>query len=414
MQKTKRILCAAVAAIMLLFTAGCSTPEVAMSVGDRDYSTGEYLAYLYSTSNTIYGYYAQFSDVTAMWNQTWPYSNPYAREASDADEVSETSDAAAEEEQVSTAEYIRRATKDTILYMAAIEALMKENGITLSDEELADAKTHLAEHTDSDLRALGFSLDNYKKMYLATNYNEKALLHGLYGKGGKSEVPESELRTYFDENYLVYEIIQIALVDSEGNPLEADKEAEVRARIDKYMGVYQQTGDFDKAIEAYDNEGTSSDETSDVSDVSDVSEDAADETSDVSEEAVQVVSGPELNEDGSVKNVTTNRSVNVVEIDAQTADENLVKAIRSVDEGDVKIVEYKQDGKSDMLALLYRIDPDGTGRETYYDDSVDELLQKVKEDEFKALVWDKMDEQAPSVKVDQRAIDMCKPENFFN
>lgn len=402
MLKTKRILCAVLAAIMLLFTVGCSTPAVAMKVGDREYSTGEYLAYLYSTSLTIYNYYAQFSDVTAMWNQTWPYSNPYAREVSEA-ETSETSDVA--DERVSTADYIRSATKDTILYMAAIEALMKENGITLSDEDKADAESKLATYTDSGLRALGFSLDNYKKMYLATNYNEKALLKGLYGKGGKSEVPEGELRGYFDDNYLVYEIIQIALVDSEGNPLEADKEAEVRARIDKYMDVYQQTGDFDKAIEAYDNEGTSEEEVSDVSDVSD----------EVSEEASEEASEPERNEDGTVKNVTTNTSVNVVEIDAKTAsDQDLVAAIRSVDEGTAKIVEYKQEGKSDMIALIYRIDADGTGRETYYEDSLDELLQKIKEDEFKTLIWDKMDAQASTVVIDQKAIDMCKPENFFS
>ncbi|MBR3289582.1 MAG: hypothetical protein IKI63_02260, partial [Clostridia bacterium] len=353
-------------------------------------------AYLYSTANTIYSYYANYGDVTAMWNQKLPYGNPYAREVSEASEVSETSDTA--DEQVDTAEYIRRSTKDTILYMAAIEGLMKDNGITLSDEDKADADTKLAGYTDANLRALGFSLDNYKKMFLATNYNEKALLHGLYGKGGKSEVPESELRAYFDENYLVYEMIQIALVDSEGNALEADKEADVRARMDRYMGVFEQTGDFDKAIEAYDNEGAAGD----TSDVSDVSED-------VSEEA----SEPELNEDGTVKNVTSNKSANVVEIDAKTAEENLVKAVRSVEEGTAKIVEYKQDGKSNMLALIYRIDPDGTGRETYYDDSVDELLQKIKETELKTLIWDKMDAQAPTVVVDQRAIDMCKPENFF-
>ena len=401
MLKTKRILAAVLAAIMLLFTAGCSTPEVAMKVGDREYSTGEYLAYLYSTTTTIYNYYAQFSDVTAMWDQTWPYSNPYAREVSE--EVSETSDAA--DERVSTAEYIRSATKDTILYMAAIEALMADNGITLSDEDKADADTKLAGYTDSSLRANGFSLENYKKMYLTTNYSEKALLHGLYGKGGKQEVPEEEIRGYFDDNYLVYEIIQIALVDSEGNPLEADKEAEVRARIDKYMNVYQQTGDFDKAIEAYDNEGTSEEEVSEVSD----------EVSDVSEEAAEEVSEPERNEDGTVKNVTTNKSANVVEIDAKTAsDQNLVEAIRGVKEGEVKIVEYKQEGKSDMIALLYRIDADGEGRETYYEDSLDELLQKVRQDEFKTLIWDKMDAQAPTVVIDQKAIDMCKPENFFS
>ena len=404
MLKTKRFLCVMLAAIMLLFTVGCSTPAVAIKVGDREYSTGEYLAYLYNATASMVAYnYYMTGDMSSLWKQTTSYTNTFARETSGDDEG----------EQVSMAEYFRRSTKDTILYMAAIESLMAEYGIELSDENKADAENNGYSNqllavlgftaTDSYTRALGFSLDNYKKMYMAVNYNEKALLHGLYGKGGKLEVPEEKLRAYFDENYLVYEIIQIALVDSDGNPLEADKEAEVRARIDEYMSVYQQTGDFDKAIEAYDNyggENTTNDETSDVSD----------ETSDVSDE----VSEPELNEDGTAKNVTTNRSANVSEIDGKTyTDQSLVEAIRSVPEGEVKIVEYKQNGNDNMLALIYRIDADGTGRETYYDDSQEELLQKVCEDDFKKLIWDKMDAQAGSVKIDQRAIDMCKPENFF-
>ena len=400
MLKTKRFVCVVLAALVLLFTAGCSTPEVAMKVGDREYSTGEYLAYLYNTANTIYSYYANYSDVTTMWDQQLPYANPYEREVSQA-ETSDVSEAASNSTMISTADYIRQATKDSILYLSAIEALMKDNGITISEDDQKEADAALATYTDASCRALGFSLENYKKMYLASNYNEKALLQGLYGKGGVKEVPESEIRAYFDDNYLVYEMIQIALVDSEGNALDADKQAEVRERIDRYMDVYQQTGDFDKAIEAYDNEGTSTEETSDMSD----------ETSE--EASAEEVSEPERNEDGSVKNVTSNKSVNVVEIDAATAEENLVAAVRSVDEGEVKIVEYKQDGKSDMLALVYRIDADGTGRETYFDDSVDKIIQTIKADEIKELVWDKMDEQAPTVVIDQRAIDMCKPENFF-
>ena len=104
----------------------------------------------------------------------------------------------------------------------------------------------------------------------------------------------------------------------------------------------------------------------------------------------------------------------MIEIDAKAySDQHLVAAIRSVKEGEVKIVEYKQGGNDDMIALIYRIDADGTGRETYYDDSRDELLQKVCEDDFKNLIFDKMDEQVSSLQINQSAIDTCKPEDFF-
>ena len=393
----KRVFILLVAMALLIFT-GCSTssntprsstttaePDSVISVGDRVYSTSEYKAYLYNSAAMIYAYYAYYADPSTMWEQVLPYSNPYARETSGDDEG----------EQVNTAEYIRRTTKDTILYLAAIEALMTEYGIELDDTDKAEAEANGYvddlmnvvgfDATESTARSLGFSLADFQKMYLATHYSEKALLHGLYGKGGKQEVPEKELRAYFDENYLVYEIIQIALVDSEGNPLSSDDAAQVKARINQYLAVYEQTGDFDKAIEAYDNYGTE-----------------------------DPLSDAETYEDGSANNVTNNKSVNVIEIDAKAySDQHLVAAIRSVKEGEVKIVEYKQGGNDDMIALIYRIDADGTGRETYYDDSRDELLQKVCEDDFKNLIFDKMDEQVSSLQINQSAIDTCKPEDFF-
>ena len=50
MLKLKRLACAALSAVMLLTaaaTAGCSTPKVAMTVDGTEYSSGDYLAYLY-------------------------------------------------------------------------------------------------------------------------------------------------------------------------------------------------------------------------------------------------------------------------------------------------------------------------------------------------------------------------------
>ena len=95
------------------------------------------------------------------------------------------------------------------------------------------------------------------------------------------------------------------------------------------------------------------------------------------------------------------------------ADQDLVKLIRSVDEGEVAIAEYNQNGKSKMAVLVYRIDPDGKGRDTYRADSTEAIVKALRQDDFDKAVKAKEDAQADSVKINSRAVKMCDPKSFF-
>lgn len=397
MSNMKRIIAFVMVLVMAIFAVGCSTPSVAISVDGHDYSTGEYLAYLYNNATMLYYYYSNYGDVSTMWSQTLPYSNPYTLDEEEEESKKEDTDTSKEEEEkYEIAKYLELETKDQILYLAAIESLMKEYGFSISDEDKKEAEDALKSYSESDLITKGFSFENFKKMYLATNYDENTLFDGLYAKGGKKEVAEKEVRKFFDDNYLAYEIIQITTVDSDGNTLAEDEVNKIQERLEKYLEVYESTGDFDKAIAAYDKDNSSE-------------EDAKEEET---EEDTDSEGG--RNYDGTITNVTSNNSENVRTLDASSAtDEDLVKAVRSVDEGDVKIVEYDQDGTSHMKALIYRIDPDGKGRETYYEDSKSSVLKSIKGDEFKKLIIDRMDKQSSKVVVSDRALGMAKPEEFF-
>lgn len=60
MLKRKRAASVVLSAAMILSmgaAAGCSTPAVAMTVGNDTYSTGDYLAYLYNTYSQVYQNY---------------------------------------------------------------------------------------------------------------------------------------------------------------------------------------------------------------------------------------------------------------------------------------------------------------------------------------------------------------------
>lgn len=409
MRQLQRTLALLMVLVLAFFAVGCSTPSVAISVDGREYSTGEYMAYLYNNATSLYYYYSNYGDVTTMWDQELPYTNPYTLTESSEEESKVESKAesgtesgtetSATEESFKIAEYLQKETTDQILYLAAVEALMKENDISISDENMKKAYADLEQYSEEDLLTKGFSKENFSKMYIATQYDEDTLFDGLYGKGGKQEVAEKDVRAYFDKNFLAYEIIQITTVDADGNSLSESEIAKIRERLEGYYDVYEQTGDFDKAVAKYD---------------ADSSSDKSDSTKeDTTEEDSNSEGG--LNWDGTITNVTSNTSDNVRTMNAATeSDQDLVKAVLSVDEGDVEIVEYNQNGTSAMLALIYRIDPDGKGRETYYDDSRSDVLKAIKSDEFKELCVKKMEEMSSKVVINKRALNMVKPKEFFS
>ncbi len=403
MKTMKRALCLALCLALAVMAVGCSTPKVAMTVGDTEYTTAEYLAYLYQNASQIYQYYSYFGDVSTMWDQTMPYENPY--DMSEEEETSEASEAS-EAETGTTAtgagveikdngiaipEYIKTATKDQLVFLTALKAVMDENGLKISDDDLKAAETALASYQEADLLDKGFSLENFKKMYLATTYYEDTVYDGMFGVKGKQATKQADIDKYFDDNYLAYEIIQVALVDTDGNALTDEEIAAKKADLEGYRNVFYATGDFDEAIAAYDS-ATAAD-----------SEDTEKKEYDT-------------DYDGEPKeNVTSNNSQNVQTVDAgsDNADQDLVKLVRSVKEGEVAIAEYNQNGKSKMAALVYRIDPDGKGRDTYRADSTDAIIRTLRESDFKALVKAKVDALEPTVSVNKRAVKMCDPKDFF-
>ena len=404
MKTMKRALGMVLALTLAVFAFGCSTPATAMSVGEVDYPTSEYLAYLYQNASQIYSYYSYFGDTSTIWSQTLPYENPYDFSADDEDEADEekaetttTATGAAieiEENTMPIADYIKKATQDQLVYFSALKALMDENKLAISEEDLTAADNAMATYKEADLLEKGFSLDSFRKAYINSTYLEDTVWMGLFGKDGKQATKQADIDKYFDDNYLVYEIIQVALEDSEGNALTEAEIADKKAELEGYRNVFYATGDFDQAIAAYDAATTVDSENANDADKTKYDTDYAGEPK---------------------ANVTSNNSQNVQTVDAgaDNADADLVKLIRSVKEGEVALTEYKQNGKNRMAALIYRIDPDGKGRETYRADSEEAIIKSLRKADFEKLVQAKMDAQKDSVKINARAVKMCDPQKFF-
>ena len=365
MKKIQRIFSLVLAGVMMLTVlAGCSMPKIIVggtpktvgTVDNREISTGEYLAYMYTSFMNVYYYqglyqYAQYG--LDAWGQELTYGE---------------GDAA---QKVSVAEYIRLATRDDMLAQAAMRQLMAKYDINWDEEELKELEESFATADESEFLAMGISKENMLNAYKNTSLNESALFKGLYGKGGDREIAETDLKKYFDENYLSYKIISVSLTDSEGKEL-GDKDKKVYTDLlNGYLADYNKDKNFEAVVDKYNKY-----------------------TAEKSESTEEVKASTD--ED------------NRRNADATDMDEYLVKEIRKIEVGKAAVVEYKASGSTPTAALILRIDPNSD--EDLYTESGDAIIRKMKGEELEKEISD----LAAKVQIDlkKNAVKKCDPKKF--
>ncbi len=410
MSKWKRVACAVLCVLMLtVAAAGCSTPENAMTVNGEDVTTGEYLANLYNIFYQMYYnqglyYYEQYGQ--DVWGQSYTYGEGDATQKLVLDD------------------YIKQIAQDAIVRQKAVASLMGTYGITLTAELQEELDTQMESVSNSTFLQYGFNKESYRKMTTAYYYNEQALFYGLYDEGGQRAIPEKDIRAYFDKNYLTYKIIEISLVDSDGNALDEEEIAEIMEQLEGYLAIYNETGDFDKAIEQYtEDSDTSSTTTTTGSETTTTAsgENTTAETTTTTAKETTTTAGGETTTTTDASTTTTGSDEeeeeeadpNLVELVAEKAsDQELVKAIQSVEEGTAKIVTYNKGGTKNTAALILRLDPEGEGREDYYEEKHDNVIYNMKWDEYDAEVKELI--ATYTVEVNQKAIKMCDPKSFLD
>lgn len=413
MRTFKRIACAAVAACFAfsLTLTGCSTPEYAMTVDGRQYTTGEYLAYLYN----VYYSMAQNMAMYRMYGMDpWAQTVPYGE-----------GDSA---ENISTAEFIKRTAQDTIIRQKAIENLLDQKKISLDAEKLAEVEKTLADIPSNAYLAYGFNNESFAKMYKATQLNEWSLFYGIYDKGGVNPMSEEEIRQYFDDNFLSFKIIEFQLVDTSNQPLDDDVIQDYRDRLDKYLAEFEKLGitsdNFDTIIEMKEEDDTpddtgdedgDEDTSSDSSDVSDTSgSTTSTTTAATSEGTTTTTTGSDSTEDGDgEENADAATDPNRQDIDANIyGDEDFTNAVKKVEIGTASIQEYKKNGTTDTIALIYRMDPqqDREDGKDFFAEKRSDIIYGAKYEEYDKEVTDYI--KTLEVSYVDRAIKACKPENF--
>ena len=384
--KLTRVLSLVLAAVLLvscLLMGGCSTPEYALEVDGKKFTMGDYLAYVYAVMSGDYAvnYYLSY----------------YGKEAFD-QEVSYT-----EDERMDLDEYILTTAQDTMIRQVVLEKMMQEHGIAKNADDLKELENELKNLTPDMFIDMGFNNQRYIDMIKAVNLNESSLFLGLYDKGGKRAVADTDIRKYFDDNHVSYKYVEISLVNSDKSEKSADEIAKIRARLQRYLDAFnagEKTGEaFDKAIyTAYQKDEAASKTTTAVANgKTTVATTTTTTAATTTTTAATTTTTSSSTGNGSSTGSTTQKE----EIKEATrydtykddfTDEELYKVITAIPEGTAEIKTYKKNGTTNTMALIFRMDSEAERDTTndkgevtkvdYFAGQRETILQKLKYEEF--------------------------------
>lgn len=366
MNHMKRLVCAVLALALCgaFLLTGCSAPRLtiggtantAATIGDTTLSTGEYLAYLYNSFYNLYysqGLYQYAQYGYDVWSQEYTYGE---------------GDAA---QKVKFDEYLKLSAQDAAVRQVALRQLMEKYNVSWNADDQKELETNLENVKADSYLSLGISKDNFIKVTKELSLNETGLFYGLYGEGGQREMSEADRKAYFDENYLSYKMISISLTDSSGSEMTDDAKKEVTDQLEGYLAEYNKSGNFEAVVDEYNKSKASDASTVEAS-----------------------------KDEDNRKN-----------IDGKTAtDEDLVKAIRSVEVGKAQVVTYKANGSTATAALILRLDihsPD-----SLFTDETKNIIQGAKYDEFDTEVKEAV--KALTVNFKKSVVKKCDPKNFVS
>ncbi len=373
----KRILCTVLAltlaAACLLF-GGCSTPSVAMQVDNKVYEMGDYLAYMYGT---------MYTDSTA-----YMYLYYYGEDA-----LSQKVTYGEDSKEVTLSEYIVNTTQDNMIRQKALEDLMASHGISWDADELKTVEEEIKKLKTDQFLPFGFTNERYINMYKAMALNELSLFNGLYDEGGKREVSDDDERKWFDEHYYSYKIIEISLM-KDSKELSTDEIDKIQTQLEGYLDLYTKnganSGAFDVAYRQY---------LADTAEDTDDKEETAEET------------------ETEEKEPETADRIDTIDEDM---DENLLKVIKELKEGEIGIKTYQQGGTNKTMALILRMDPeaergkDEDGNDIdFYVESHSQILQHMKHDELKKEIDEKVKALKDKVTLNDRAVKAADPKELI-
>ena len=226
--------------------------------------------------------------------------------------------------------YIIQETKNSYIQHILTERKFDEYGLSLSEEQ-KDAldesyQTNWVDNVGIEklteiCKTLGMTSAEFKEV-VSVSFKNSCLMDYLFGKGGRYEITEDELRNNYANDYERFRYIALSKLDSSGATLSTDELIAKKAIIDEAYQKALDGEDFGSLIAQY------------SEDYIQIPDDVSDDEKNYYEQ-----SNKQASEDGLVidKNGIFNYEYYVYYNYA--IDSNIVNAVFSMDVGDLKVVE---------------------------------------------------------------------------
>lgn len=410
MSIAKRVLALALCVVLAaggLLLGGCSTPDVALTVDDVTYEMGDYLAYLYASYYNIYYnrylyYYEQMG--TDVMSQTFTYK----------------------EETLKLEDYLKRVTVDTMVRQKAVSDLLKKYGLSVSEDKVKELEKNFEGMTDTSKLDpmtgksaidMGFTLKRYIKASETYSLNENALFYGLYDKGGERAVADDKIRSYFDDNYLSYKIIEVTMQDDNKADLDEARQKKIKDNLNKYLEQYKKSGDFDAVIAQYtkDNDTSTTTTTGGTTSTTAASTTASTTTEDTTAATTKATAADDTSSsdksDDSSKDKEEEKDENRKNTTVDAAgDEDFTNALKKVKIGEAQVITYKKGSTTLTAALVLRMDPEKGIGAYKFEDERENVIYGIAFEEFNKEVEEVIAKL--EVKENKRAIRMATIKDF--
>jgi len=149
--------------------------------------------------------------------------------------------------------WIQDEATDSLRKYLAVQAEFDNRGLELSEDEISEINSAVESswnYYGSYYEQNGIGKESFRKI-TELSYKSAALFKSYYGEGGTDAVPEEDVEKYYDENYARVKYIAMELKDADGNSLDDDGKAEIKAMADDYVERANKGENFDDLIAEY-------------------------------------------------------------------------------------------------------------------------------------------------------------------
>lgn len=341
-KKLSAIIC--VLALLLTFTGCHKKNEIAVTVGDVEFTSAYYMC----------------AFVTADTQAQQKVSESLSEEeqnSADVDIYSKKIDGK------KYATWVKDTTISELKEIAAYKTLCKNNDLKLDKEKKNEAE-QMADYYWSSygyqslLEPNGVSQNTYKN-FMVDSYYSSVYFEYLYGKEGKEAISDEDVKKTLEENYQISNILEGSYTDSEGNALSDEAKAELKSKLEAYAEeLTNGTRTFEEIYKEYN--GIKDEETEEETTEETVEEEATENTPETEATAETAEETTEEDTEKELEPIDEYASL-IGSEDTDYASDHF-ETVKKMELDEVKVIELKDDAgivvvvKKDILSDPYYLE----------------------------------------------------------